>query len=93
MKVEIVTPNETDTKGKSFMTKLIERCVANDEKIIPSTESVTAIKYNVEITDSLIESIMDEESKRATESPANSGSTAFVPPFFDDYVTALSDWN
>ena len=77
-----------------FMMKLAEKCIAHDKEIAGKAEvgGYTAVKYNVEITDKMVERIMAAEHKKDEDESSAYMSKAFIPPFFDEYVTAVCDY-
>ena len=84
---------EKTGERKTFMMKLAEKCVAHDMEIVSCDAGVSPTRYNIEITDSVVERVMSAEAMRPRNSPImNAVSSTFTPPFFDDgYLDVLSD--
>lgn len=77
------------------MKKLAEKCIARDKEIASAAYSEVSVptKYNIKITDSVIEDIMAAESTTSKNDESLSCEpTVFIPPFFDNYIAEISDY-
>lgn len=61
--IEEPLPSEILASKKSFFEQLVEKCIANDKQIAPSSVAAPA-QYHVDINDALINNILASEQAR-----------------------------